>query len=233
MKVAVIPARGGSQRIPGKNIRIFAGKPIIAYSIETAINSGLFDRVIVSTDDAKIAGIAEKYGAEIPFLRPPELANHHTGTTETIAHTVNWLRQHDQRDMDAVCCLYATAPFILIDDLKRGWDILNASSWQYVFAATTFASPIFRSFEENESGGIRMFFPDNFSSRSQDLPEALCDAASFYWGRPQAWLDGKRIFSEHSSVVRIPRWRVQDIDTVEDWVMAESMQLHAMKGASS
>lgn len=228
MKVAIIPARGGSQRIPGKNIRIFAGQPIIGYSIEAALNSQLFDRVIVSTDDEKIAHVAEQFGAEVPFSRPSRLADNHTGTTETIAHAVAWLKKHDQRDLGEVCCIYPTAPFIRIEDLKAGWEIMQERNWQFVFAATTFASPIFRSFEKNESGGLQMFFPKHFSTRSQDLPEALCDAASFYWGRPQAWLDGLQIFGEHSSVVQIPRWRAQDIDTLEDWAIAESMREYAM-----
>jgi pseudaminic acid cytidylyltransferase len=222
MKAAVIPARGGSKRIPRKNIRLFAGKPMIAHSIGAALRSGLFDRVIVSTDDEEIANVGREYGAEVPFIRPSELADDHIGTTEVIAHAVEQLRSRGA-DLSAVCCIYATAPFIRKEDLAYGLAILEGGSWQYVFSATTYASPIFRSFQKNQGGGLRMFFPEHFNTRSQDLPEAMHDAGQFYWGRPQAWLDKVRIFDVNSTVVTIPRWRVQDIDTEEDWARAESM----------
>ena len=222
MKVAVIPARGGSKRIPRKNIRDFAGRPMIAHSISCALESGLFKQVIVSTEDEEIAEVAKKYGAEVPFLRPKELSDDHTGTTEVIAHAINWIQSHG-KDLSVVCCIYATAPFIRQDDLKQGLTILEEGNWQYVFSASTFPSPIFRSFQKNSEGGLEMFFPDDFETRSQDLPEALYDAAQFYWGRPQAWLDRVRIFDKTSTVVPIPRWRVQDIDTIEDWEKAQMM----------
>lgn len=220
MKVVVIPARGGSKRIPRKNIREFAGKPMIAHSISCAIESGLFERVIVSTDDEEITEVAKKYGAEVPFRRPPELSGDHTGTTEVVAHAIEYLRNQGVR-LSAVCCLYATAPFIRQDDLKQGLAILEAGNWQYVFSATTFAFPIFRSFQQNAEGELEMFFPEHFNTRSQDIPEALHDAGQFYWGRPQAWLDHVRIFDKASTVVTVPRWRVQDIDTPEDWERAQ------------
>jgi N-acylneuraminate cytidylyltransferase len=223
VRVAVIPARGGSKRLPGKNIRRFAGKPMIAYSIECALRSGLFDRVIVSTDDSEIAGVAIEHGAETPFVRPPELSDDHAGTTEVVAHAVQFLQQ--QASLTAVCCIYATAPFIDSEDLSRGWSLLQAGDWQYVFSATTFAFPIFRSFRRTESHAVQMFFPEHFTTRSQDLPEAMHDAGQFYWGRPQAWLEHRIIFGDRSTVVAIPRWRVQDIDTAEDWHRAETLAL--------
>jgi pseudaminic acid cytidylyltransferase len=219
---AVIPARGGSKRIPGKNIRSFAGKPMIAHSIQCARESGLFDRVIVSTDDDEISQVALDCGAEVPFRRPSALADDHTGTTEVIAHAIEYLRK-DGSAFEAVCCIYATAPFIRRADLAQGLALLQTGDWQYVFAATTFASSIFRSFHRNADGGIEMFFPEHFNTRSQDLSEALYDAAQFYWGLPQAWLARARVFDQHSAVVHIPRWRVQDIDTEEDWARAEAM----------
>jgi pseudaminic acid cytidylyltransferase len=222
MNVAIIPARGGSKRIPRKNIREFAGKPMIAYSIECTLQSGLFERVIVSTDDAEIAQIARDFGGEVPFERPKELSDDHTSTTEVIAHAINWL-QSTGAEPSAACCIYATAPFIRQEDLKHGLEILETSNWQYVFSATTFAFPIFRSFQKTTHGGLEMFFPEYFKTRSQDLPEAMHDAGQFYWGRPQAWLDHLKIFEKWSTVVPIPRWRVQDIDTPEDWVRAELM----------
>ena len=222
MKVAVIPARGGSKRIPGKNVREFAGKPMIAHSIEAALKSGLFERVIVSTDSEEVADVAKKYGAEVPFRRPRGLSDDHTGTIEVMAHAINWL-QSQGANLSAICCIYATAPFIRQEDLKLGLVTLEAGNWQYVFSATSFAFPIFRSFQENAEGGLEMFFPEHFKTRSQDLPEALHDAGQFYWGRPEAWLDHVRIFDKTSTVVIIPRWRVQDIDTLEDWERAQIM----------
>jgi N-acylneuraminate cytidylyltransferase len=222
LKVAVIPARGGSKRIPRKNIREFAGKPMIAHSVNCALQSGLFERVIVSTDDEEISRVARACGAEVPFLRPKELSDDHTGTTEVIAHAIHWLQQTGA-DLSAVCCIYATAPFIRQEDLKQGLAILESGNWQYVFSAATFAFPIFRSFQKNAEGRLEMFFLEHFNTRSQDLPEALHDAGQFYWGRPQAWLDHVRIFDKASTVVTIPRWRVQDIDTLEDWEQAQIM----------
>lgn len=220
MKVAVIPARGGSKRIPRKNVREFAGKPMIRHSIECALRSQLFDRVLVSTDDDEIARVAVQSGAEVPFRRPAELANDFAGTTEVIAHAIGWL-SGEKVDLSAVCCIYATAPFLRPADLAEGLGILQAGSWRYVFSATTFAAPVFRSFKMTPAGGVQMFFPEHFAKRSQDLPEALHDAGQFYWGTPQAWLERLMIFAEWSTSVRIPRWRVHDIDTIEDWDRAE------------
>lgn len=222
MRLAVIPARGGSKRIPRKNIKPFCGKPMIAWSIEAAQKSGLFDHIIVSTDHTEIAEVAKQCGAEVPFVRPPELSNDYAGTTEVIAHATQWA-QYQGWLLEAVCCIYATAPFVRQDDLRRGLDALRSGVWAYAFTATEFAAPIFRSFRQVETGGIDMFFPEHFSTRSQDLPMALHDAGQFYWGRPAAWLSGARIFDKHSKPVLIPRWRVQDIDTEEDWVRAEML----------
>jgi pseudaminic acid cytidylyltransferase len=219
MRIAVIPARGGSKRIPRKNIKPFCGKPMIAWSIQAAKSSGLFDRIIVSTDDAEITEVARQWGAEVPFMRPEQLSNDHAGTTSVIAHATQWVLDQGF-DVSASCCIYATAPFIQVGDLKRGWDALNSGDWNYAFTVTDFAAPIFRSFNQSESG-IEMFFPEHFDTRSQDLPVALHDAGQFYWGRPAAWLEGKRIFDRHSKPLVIPRWRVQDIDTEEDWARAE------------
>ncbi len=220
MRVAVIPARGGSKRIPRKNIKDFCGKPMIAWSIEVAKASGLFEHIIVSTDDTEIAEVAKKFGAEVPFLRPPELSDDYAGTTEVIAHAVNWTLAQGW-PVSEVCCIYATAPFVQTDDLKNGLKLLDSGSWKYTFAATDFDSPIFRSFKQVAEGGVEMFFPEHFTTRSQDLPLALHDAGQFYWGKVSAWIEGKRIFDKYSAPVIIPRWRVQDIDTENDWVRAE------------
>lgn len=231
MKIAIIPARGGSKRIPRKNIKEFCGKPMITWSIEAAKKSGLFEHIIVSTDDAEIAEVANRWGAEVPFMRPAELSNDYAGTTEVIAHATQWTLDQGL-DVEAVCCIYATAPFILVEDIKRGWEALEAGDWAYAFTVTDFASPIFRSFKQAaDGGGIEMFFPENYTSRSQDLPVALHDAGQFYWGRPESWIKGVRIFDRSSFAVLIPRWRVQDIDTQDDWLRAELIfnQLEKLK----
>jgi pseudaminic acid cytidylyltransferase len=220
VNAAVIPARGGSVRIPRKNVKEFAGKPMIAHSIECAIVSGLFERIVVSTDDAEISSIAREAGVEAPFVRPKELSDDHTGTAAVVAHSRKWLRGDGVRP-DAVCCIYATAPFIRADDVSAGLELLETGGWDYVFSATDYGYPVFRSFVEKAGGGLEMVFPEKFNSRSQDLPEALHDAGQFYWGRPLAWLAGGPIFGAKSAVVRIPRWRVQDIDTPDDWQQAE------------
>jgi N-acylneuraminate cytidylyltransferase len=220
MRIAVIPARGGSKRIPRKNIKTFNGKPMIAWSIEAAKSSGLFERIIVSTDDAEIAEVSKQFGAEVPFTRPAELSNDFAATTEVIAHAAQWAI--DQAlDLESVCCIYATAPFVQVGDIKRGCEALDSGDWDYAFTVTDFAAPIFRSFKQTEQGGLEMFFPEYFGTRSQDLPVALHDAGQFYWGRPEAWMQGKRIFDDRSKPIVIPRWRVQDIDTLEDWDRAE------------
>ena len=220
MRIAVIPARGGSKRIPRKNIKSFNGKPMIAWSIEAAKSSGLFERIIVSTDDTEIAEVSKQCGAEVPFTRPAELSNDFAATTEVIAHAAQWTVDQGL-DLESVCCIYATAPFVQVEDIKRGCEALDSGDWDYAFTVTDFAAPIFRSFKQTEQGGLEMFFPEHFGTRSQDLPVALHDAGQFYWGRPEAWIQGKRIFDNRSKPILIPRWRVQDIDTLEDWDRAE------------
>ena len=220
MRIAVIPARGGSKRIPRKNIKTFNGKPMIAWSIEAAKSTGLFDHIIVSTDDAEIAEVAKYWGAEVPFIRPEHLSNDYAGTTEVISHATQW-GLDEGFDLKSVCCIYATAPFVKVEDIKRGCEALDPGDWDYALSVTDFAAPIFRSFKKTEQGGLEMFFPEHFGTRSQDLPGALHDAGQFYWGRPKSWIQGKRIFDNRSIPIAIPRWRVQDIDTQEDWDRAE------------
>lgn len=224
MKIAVIPARGGSKRIPRKNIKEFNGKPMIAWAIEAAQASGCFDRVIVSTDDTEIGEVAVRFGAQVPFVRPPELSDDHAGTIAVIAHAAQWAIAEGM-DVQAVCCIYATAPFVRADDIRQGSELLNSGDWDYVFAVTEFGAPIFRSFKQLPEGGIEMFFPEHFPTRSQDLPVALHDAGQFYWGRPQAWIEGRRVFDKRSLPIIIPNWRVQDIDTLDDWKRAELMSI--------
>jgi pseudaminic acid cytidylyltransferase len=220
MNVAIIPARGGSKRIPRKNVRPFAGKPIIAHSIDAARASGAFGRVIVSTDDAEIADVARAHGADVPFMRPAELSDDFTGTHDVIGHAVRWLTEHGDKVTHA-CCLYATAPLVDPEDIKRGLEILEQGKWNAVVAATTFPYSIFRAFEQTEGGGVRMFFPEHYKTRSQDLPTAIHDAGQFVWAPASVWMAPSEGFTARTSVVMLPRWRVQDIDTLEDWERAE------------
>jgi pseudaminic acid cytidylyltransferase len=220
MKIAVIPARGGSKRIPRKNIKLFCGKPMIAWSIEAALQSGCFDYVVVSTDDAEIADVARQSGGQVPFMRPATLSDDHSGTIPVIRHAIEWFSERGHF-LDMVCCIYATAPFISAADIRRGLGILTDASSDYAFAVTKYPFPIQRAIRITEQGRVLMFNPEHFNTRSQDLEEAYHDAGQFYWGRAIAWLTGKVIFGPDAAVIQIPSYRVKDIDTVEDWMMAE------------
>lgn len=220
MKLAVIPARGGSKRIPRKNIKLFCGKPMIAWSIEAARLSGCFDRIIVSTDDAEIAEVAIAYGAEVPFVRPPELSDDHSGTIPVIAHAISWMN-HNAGEVDFACCIYATAPFVQPEDLRHGFDQLQQSGADYAFSVASYPFPIQRAIRIRTGQRVEMFQPEYFDVRSQDLEEAFHDAGQFYWGLARAWLARRPIFSSNSVPLIIPRDRVQDIDTPEDWKVAQ------------
>lgn len=221
MNICVIPARGGSKRIPQKNIKNFNGKPIIAYSIEAALNSNCFSHVIVSTDDSEIAKVAKQYGADVPFIRPEELSNDYVGTIPVIKHTIEWMDNHHH--IDNVCCLYATAPFIQSKILSKAYQQLIDSKKDYCFSVTSYAFPIQRALKIEQGNKVNMFYPEYFDKRSQDLEDAYHDAGQFYWGKAQAFKDELTLFSEVSSPFVLPRYLVQDIDTMEDWIMAESM----------
>lgn len=222
MKIAVIPARGGSKRIPRKNIRPFSGRPMIEWSIRAALNSDVFDKVLVSTDDAEIAEVARAAGATIPFIRPAELAGDFTGTIPVVRHALEWFIEHYSMP-DLLCCIYATAPFVTPDSLQMGLREIEATGSDYSFGVTSFPFPIQRAVRLNSAGRVEMFQPEHFNSRSQDLEEAYHDAGQFYWGRPSAWLKEKPIFSSNAVPIILPRYRVQDIDTEEDWLRAEVM----------
>lgn len=222
MNIAVIPARGGSKRIPRKNIRRFSGKPIIVWSIEAAKKSNLFDKIIVSTDDAEIAEIAIENGAECPFVRPQDLSDDYATTAAVVAHATKWLIDQSI-SVSAVCCIYPTAPLLQVEDLKIAKSLLNTEKWEYVFSATQFDPQVLRSFKCGIDGHIEMLFPDYFNTRTQDLPAILHDAGQFYWGKTDAWLRQKKIFDKYSTCVEIPNWRVRDIDTENDWVEAEKI----------
>jgi len=220
MKVAIIPARGGSKRIPRKNIKPFCGKPMIAWSIEAALQSGCFDQVVVSTDDQEIAETARAYGALTPFIRPQELADDHSTTSAVITHAIDWLKKNDIYP-HAICCIYATAPFIVPSDISKSLSLLEENCCDYVLPVTSFAFPIQRALRLKEDKLLRMMNPQFFSTRSQDLEDAYHDAGQFCWGTTEAWLEGKPVFETKTFPLILPRHRVQDIDTEEDWMRAE------------
>lgn len=222
MNVAIIPARGGSQRIPHKNSKLFLGKPIIAYALEAAQFSGCFDKIIVSTDDPDIANIARQYGAEVPFMRPANIADDHTPTMAVITHCIEYLASQKIYPT-YVCCVYATAVFLRPEDIRQGLDMVHDRSVEFVFSATTFAFPIQRAIALNENDRVTMFDESHALTRSQDLQSAYHDAGQFYWGKTEAFSSQKAIFAPHSRALILPRKRVQDIDTQEDWEFAEAL----------
>ncbi len=222
MNLALIPARCGSKRIPLKNIRPFRGRPMIAWSIDAARAAGCFDRILVSTDDEEIAAVARSYGAEVPFLRPTHLADDQATTQAVVLHSLEWCEQQGVVPR-AVCCLYATAPFVQASDLVTASKLLEqAPTGSFVFTATSFPFPIQRAIHIDAAGRSAMFHPEHFNTRSQDLEEAFQDAGQFYWARPEAWRHSVNFF-ENGRPLILPRWRVQDIDTEEDWRRAELM----------
>jgi pseudaminic acid cytidylyltransferase len=219
MRLAIIPARGGSKRIPRKNIKVFGGKPMIAHAITAAKESGLFDHVIVTTDDDEIAKIAHEWGGETPFMRPADLSDDNTPTVPVIAHAIQVCKSFGW-DIELICCIYPGVPFIKIDDIKGALALLEKSDTDYSFPMTEFPSAIQRALKRDSIGRMVPFYPQYELTRTQDLEPAFHDAGQFYWGTAQAWLSNPRI---HSSGVgyQIPNWRVVDIDTTEDWKRAE------------
>ena len=222
MNICVIPARGGSKRIPRKNIKEFNGKPIIAYSIEAALKSDCFDQVIVSTDDDEIAEVSKKYGAKVPFIRPDELSSDYATTIPVIKHAIEWMEANNHY-IENVCCLYATAPFIQSQTIHKAFQKLQDLKSDYCFSVTRFPFPVQRAIRISQDNKVNMLYPEHFNSRSQDLDEVYHDAGQFYWGKAQAFKDELSLFSEAAAPYILPRYLVQDIDTLEDWIRAEVM----------
>ncbi|MVV51317.1 pseudaminic acid cytidylyltransferase [Pseudomonas sp. PB120] len=215
--VAIIPARGGSKRIPRKNLKPFDGVPMIVRSIRTALDSALFDQVIVSTDDEEIADVARAHGAQVPFMRPAALADDFTGTAAVVVHALQQLPA-----FDFACCIYATAPLLQARYLRQGQELLVQHPHKsFAFSVAGFGFPVQRALVLDEEGALTSLYPEFRQTRSQDLPEAFQDAGQFYWGRSDAWLRGDALFSTASLPVILPRHLVQDIDTAEDWKRAE------------
>lgn len=221
MKIAVIPARGGSKRIPRKNIKHFAGKPMIAYAIGIAQSSGLFDHIVVSTDDGEIGRAATECGAEVPFVRPAELADDHTPTVPVIAHAIGACQALGWQ-VAQVCCIYPAVPFLQGADLVEALCMLEKNDGGYVFPVTAYPSAIQRALRQLPDGLMGPFYSQYATTRTQDLEPAFYDAGQFYWGFAQTWLEGK-IIHKHGAGFVIPSWRAVDIDTIEDWRRAELM----------
>lgn len=219
--VAIIPARGGSKRIPRKNIRPFAGKPMIAWSIEAAIASGVFDEVIVSTDDEEVAEVARHYRASVPFLRPPDISGDTAGLNAVLRHALKWW-ECERGELPALLgCLYATAPFMRAQDLNAAKGLLNENPMaDYVISVCTFPSPVQRAMTTSADGMIRFMWPNLRLMSSQDLPETFHDAGQFVLGRSAAFLQHDSALSGQCLPFIIPRHRCQDIDTPEDWDQA-------------
>lgn len=218
--LCIIPARGGSKRIPRKNVRDFCGKPMIAWSIAAARESGLFKHIIVSTEDVQIATIAKSFGAKVPFRRPTDLAEDNTATRPVIIHAIREAQRVLGRP-DNVCVIYPTAPFIQVADIQRGLERMIAANSDFAFSVTSYAYPIQRALKLTASGGVAMFKPEHRQTRSQDLELSFHDAGQFYWGRTAAFLNDRQTFSDASVPIILPSWRVVDINTEEDWQRAE------------
>jgi N-acylneuraminate cytidylyltransferase len=232
VNIAIIPARGGSKRIPGKNIKLFAGKPLIAYSIEAAKASGLFDKIIISTDSEEVAEVAKAFGADVPFIRPQTLSNDVVGTRPVTNHAIKFCIENFYKP-EFCCCIYATAPFLDAQYLQQGLDSLKQHSEKsFAFSVTSFPFPVQRALIKS-AAGVSPMFPESIGKRSQDLEEAYHDAGQFYWGKTDDYLSNQKIFSHHSLPVILPRHLVQDIDTPEDWLRAELMYQAYVQGQKS
>lgn len=219
-RIAIIPARGGSKRIPRKNIKDFLGKPVIAYTIQAALETPLFDEVMVSTDDEEIAEVARQYGAETPFLRSAKNADDFASTVDVLSEVLKSYRLRGY-EFNEGCCIYATAPFITVEKLKAAHSLFREGEFDTVFTATRFSYPIQRALRLKKGGRVEMFWPENQSKRSQDLEPAYHDAGQFYWFRPEVLAGEKQLFTSKSAILEVPQAEVQDIDEPEDWGLAE------------
>jgi pseudaminic acid cytidylyltransferase len=222
MTIAIIPARGGSERIPDKNTRDFLGKPMIAYSIEAARESGVFDRILVSTDSERIARVANDYGAETPFVRPAELGLASVPLAAVLENTFQWLKDNAIPATHS-CCIMATAPFLRPAYIREGFDRIRETNVSSVVSVTAYDYPIFRAFKMAEGGNLEMLWPEHEFTRSNDLFETFHDAAQFYWLNIESFMANNSIFSKDALPVVLPRYLVEDIDEPDDWKRAEIM----------
>ena len=219
MNIAIIPARGGSKRIPGKNAKIFCGKPMITWAIDSALESNLFQKVIVSTDDEYIAQVARSAGAETPFMRPADLADDLTPTVPVIAHAVETCQAMGW-DIDYACCIYPCVPFLQTTDLSDAFTLMQNSNANFAYPVTDYAHPIQRAMRRFSNGKMELFQPGHELTRTQDLERSYHDTGQFYWGKSSAWKARMRMHTAGVGLV-VPNWRVVDIDNLEDWRRAE------------
>lgn len=221
MKIAIIPARGGSKRIPRKNIKPFAGQPMIAYAIAAARACGLFEHVVVTTDDEEIAAIARAHGAEVPFMRPAELSDDYVATIPVVVHAIDACRALGW-DVQYACCIYPAVPLIQADDLRDAFALMRDSGAPYAFPVAEFPSAVQRAMRRRADGVMEPIYPQYVATRTQDLEEAYFDAGQFYWGTAAAWTSGASPHKAGQGLV-IPSERVVDIDTARDWARAEAL----------
>lgn len=222
MNIAIIPARGGSKRIPRKNIKLFHGLPVIAYAIKAAKESGVFNDVFVSTDDEEIAEVAESFGAVIPWMRPKSLSDDHATTVSVIQDAVNKLK-YSLNELEYVCCIYPATPLLQPTYISQGLQILKNGEWDFVFSASRAETPPERFFSLDAANGVEMHFPENKETRTQDFLPSYHDAGQFYFGRTSSWESGLQIFSNRSTIIEIPRGLSVDVDTLDDWHYAEHL----------
>lgn len=214
--LCIIPARGGSKRIPRKNVKPFLGKPMLAYSIEAALATGLFDEVMVSTDDEEIANVARQYGAKVPFMRSAETANDFATTADVLKEVLAKYKEQGQ-EFDNFCCVYATAPMIQSKDIIAAFERLSSSQFTVVYPVVAFSYPIWRCLDLAEDGTMTRHWPEYENSRSQDLPKEYHDTGTFYWYKTREWLNGNSIIGG----IEVDETTIQDIDTETDWKIAE------------
>ena len=217
--ICIIPARGGSKRIPRKNIKEFLGKPIIAYSIQAALDSGLFDEVMVSTDDLEIADIAKKFGAKVPFMRSANNSDDFATTFDVIEEVIKYYKDQSV-EFNNLCCLYSCAPFVTSKILLKAYNQLIEKKFDSVFPIISYSSPIQRALKVNQ-GKVSMILKDNLNIRSQDLEKSFHDAGQFYWGNTNQLLISKKLITSNSGGIEISELDAQDIDTIRDWNLAE------------
>lgn len=220
MNIAVIPARGGSKRIPRKNIKLFQGLPVISYAIKSAQDSGIFSDIFVSTDDHEIAEIAESFGATVPWMRPKDLATDFSTTVEVMQDAVIKLSSN-LNNLENVCCIYPVTPLMGVNHLLRGLEILTVGEWDYVISALKATPSPDRIFSLGIWHEIRMRFPEYEAIRTQDLPDLFHDAGQFYWGKKSAWQNALPLFTSNSTIIELPKECAVDVDTLDDWHYAE------------
>lgn len=227
MKIAIIPARGGSNRIPRKNIKSFFGSPMISYAINVARDSEVFDEIIVSTDDSNIATIATRLGARVPFVRPKEFSDDFSSTVDVIVHAIRECESLGW-NLDSVCCIYPCVPFLTVEDLLTSLTKLSEHPDKFIFPVCRFSSPLQRALGLDAQGHCFSVFPEFSGTRTQDLPEYYFDTGQFYIGNRDTWMR-KESIHQFAHVFVIPSWRVVDIDTQEDWLRAEYLYQALLK----